>query len=336
MLDIKNQTPFPSALIPTQDKTGLDAAIVVVKGTFRIGAGEPTLAEDQRPVARVDSYFGEPGASSVRYEADTAPTKSGTDVVVIGHAYAPNRANTVDVELRAGPLRKLIRVSGDRHFGRATGGWFISEAVAFERIPLVYERAFGGEDKTALDSAHHEWEQHNPVGMGFVAKHTQKDLEGSSLPNLESPGAMMRAPTDRPAVVGVGFVARHWQPRRSYGGTMDDNWQNERAPLLPADFDERFHQGAPADQVTPKPMRGGERIAISSVLPGGGTLETTVPSHQLGVSCKLKGQALDCPPVLDTVVIDADERLMFVVWRAVIPCGRDLLYVDDIRIKDHA
>lgn len=336
MLDIKNETPFTIALVPVQDKNGLDAAIVVVKGTFRIGGSEATLADDQRPVARVDSYFGEPGASSVRYEADTAPVKSGTDVVVIGHAHAPGRANTVDVELRAGALRKVVRVSGERHFGRATGGWYISEAAAFDRIPLVYERSFGGEDKTALDAANHDWEQHNPIGTGFVAKNTQKDLEGMRLPNLESPGAMMRAPGDRPPVAGLGFVARHWLPRRNYGGTMDERWQNERAPLLPADFDERFHQGAPADQVTQQPMRGGERISISSVMPGGGALETTLPSRRVDVSCKLKNQALDCPPVLDTVVVDADERLLFLVWRAVIRCGRDLLYVDDIRIKDYA
>ena len=42
-----------------------------------------------------------------------------------------------------------------------------------------------------------------------------------------------------------GPVGRHWEPRVRYAGTYDDRWTEDRMPLLPKDFDDRFHNAAP-------------------------------------------------------------------------------------------
>jgi hypothetical protein len=339
MLRIKNRTPFAATIIPFQDKLGVDAAAVVVKGTFAIrsSGGGPAIADEQLPIARSDTYYGEPGRSSVRSEADTCPRKPGTDVVLLGHAYGGvSSAESVDVELRAGPIRKLVRVFGNRLYYSSGTGFRISDAAPVERIPLVYERAFGGEDTSNPDPAHHDWEPYNPVGVGLCAAQSQKDLDGQRLPNLESPAALIRGPRDRPTPAGFGFIARSWLPRRLYAGTYDDRWKLERCPLLPEDFDDRFHHGAPPDQVTPQPLSGGERIWASGVLPGGGALDVTLPSRRIGVTASIKGRSVDCPPSLDTIVLEPDERRVVLSWRAVIPCGRNLLYIESVEITDSA
>ncbi|MCC6526499.1 MAG: DUF2169 domain-containing protein, partial [Polyangiaceae bacterium] len=277
MLELKNRTPFRAAIVPFRDQHGVDAAAVVVKGTFAWNRGargargetELAIADEQLPIARADSFHGEPGLSSVRQEADTCPGKAGTDVVLVGHAYGGRGVTEVEVELAVGSIRKSVRVTGERVYYRAGGALRISDPTAFEKLPLVFERAYGGEDRSSPDSAHHEWEQRNPVGVGFVARQSKKDLEGERLPNLEYPGLFIRGPEDRPPPAGFGFVARHWLPRRQYAGTYDERWERERRPALPEDFDPRFFHGAPVDQTTPRPLRGGERLHATGVRPGG-------------------------------------------------------------------
>ena len=43
------------------------------------------------------------------------------------------------------------------------------QLVPFDRLPLRYERAFGGEDKSASEPTDWEGEPRNPIGRGFRA-----------------------------------------------------------------------------------------------------------------------------------------------------------------------
>ena len=78
MLEIKNRTPFAAAIVPGLDKEGRDTVTVVVKGTFDLG-GRTSLAvsEKQVPIVHAETFHGEPGVSSIRYEADACPAKKG-------------------------------------------------------------------------------------------------------------------------------------------------------------------------------------------------------------------------------------------------------------------
>src|SRR5689334_9141909 len=116
MLELQNQTPFRAAIVPGLDKEGADHLTVIVKATFALPKkGAPlVLAEQQADLVHADVFSGEPGASSVRYEADACPEKRGTDVLLNGHAYSPRPTASIDVSLAAGPLRKIVRVFGDR------------------------------------------------------------------------------------------------------------------------------------------------------------------------------------------------------------------------------
>src|SRR5262245_21222552 len=90
-----------------------------------------------------------------------------------------------------------------------------------------------------------------------------------ALPILEDPRALIKTPRDTPAPTGFGFLGRAWQPRLAFAGTWDERWRQDRCPLLPLDFDERYHNGAPADQIATPHLAGGEPVAVTGASPRG-------------------------------------------------------------------
>lgn len=108
MLELINRTPFEAMIVPWLDQDGREFVLLLIKGTFKLGKSGAALAlhDEQVPITCADQYYGEQGSSSIRYASDAFPLKKGTDVVLIGHAYAQSlRAPYTDVELRAGSLR---------------------------------------------------------------------------------------------------------------------------------------------------------------------------------------------------------------------------------------
>lgn len=338
MLAIRNRTPFVAAIVPGLDKDGFDTATVVVKGTFALGTGARKIpvADEQAPIAYGDDHFGDPGSSSVEREADTCPAKRGADVLLTGHAYAPRRrAESVDVSLAVGPVRKVVRVFGDRRWFRAVGAYGISPPLAFDRMPLVYERAFGGADTSDTDPAHHALERRNPVGTGISTGRSAKQIDGLVLPNLEDPDHLIRSPEDKPPPTGFGCIGRGWLPRASFAGTYDDRWKAERFPFLPADFDERYFQAAHPDLICQAPLAGGEQAFVQNASDLG-DLRFSVPVSTLVATVTIKGAKADHSPRLDTLHIEPDRRRVVLTWRATFRCPRTFLYIDDVLIRGDA
>lgn len=330
MLEIRNKTAFQTAVIPYMDKEGYDFAAIVIKGSFDIGKNTLAVSDLQSPLIWGDEFYGEPGASSVKHESDTSPVKKGTDVVLHGYAHAPGgKATSVDVRLEVGGFSKGVRAQGDRKWDTLLGAWRWTDPTPFDQIPLVYERAFGGEDLS--DPAKPEYEQRNPVGTGFSV--SKKNLEGRPLPNFEDPKAPIRSWTDKPAPAGFGFIGRSWAPRVKYAGVYDEKWQKERFPMLPSDFDERFFNGASSDLVVQPYLKGGESVRVVHASPEG-EFKFTLPKRHFDISVRIKGKEKAVLPVLDTVVIEAEEKQALLTWRAAVPCFRQFLYIDCVRIKE--
>lgn len=240
-----NFTPFSVAEYVGLDGEGTEFYVAVVKATFGWEPdGSTQLLEASQPVAEEDVYAGEKGASSVVLEMDLVPHKPRVDVVLLGELELPTAVDAVDVTLQVGKrVQKTLRVVGERVW--AGGGMVapvLSKPVRFTRMPIAWERSFGG---TAPDKPEHV-ELRNPSGTGLVD--SARAAEGLRAPNFEDPRNPIRSPKDRPAPVGFGPVGRHWQPRLSRAGTYDARWEEERAPLLPEDFDPRFYNCAPEDQ----------------------------------------------------------------------------------------
>lgn len=317
-----NLTPFAAEQLLLQDERGADVLTLVVKASFRIRErGGLERLEPQSPLNLAPVFHGEPGASSLKYETEAVFTKTTTDVVLLGHAHAPNdRTTQLEVSLRVGSLHKRVLVVGERVWSRFLGTSTISPPLRFERMPLVYERAFGGWDRSVPEQ--HEVDLRNPVGTGFIAHPSRHAYEGLRLPNLEEPSQPIRRPTDRPPPVGFGFIAPNWQPRLRHAGTYDRAWLEQHLPLVPQDFDRRHFNAAPVDQQAPTFFKGGEPVELLNASTRG-HLRFNLPTHRFeGVVMMRPGRRDSFHMPLDTVLIDTDEHLLMMVWRGSFPIHR--------------
>ena len=334
MLEIKNRTPFAAAIVPGLDREGRDTVTVIVKGTFDLG-GRTALVPSalQVPIAHAETFHGEPGLSSIKYEADACPAKRGTDVVLVGHAVSIRPVPSLDVSLSVGPVRKTVRITGDRVWFRSLGGVAVSDPIAFTRMPLVYERAFGGGDRAVLAEAARPRDPRNPLGVGFTSAAEPERIEGVRLPNLEDPESPIKTPADRPTIAGFGFIGRDWLPRRTFAGTYDDAWQAERFPFLPDDFDDRFFNGAHPALVSARPFKGGEAVHVTNVTESG-EIGFRIPTSSPRVALSIRRTVTDHVPALDTVLIEPDLRRVVLTWRVTVPCPRLFLYIDQVQISE--
>jgi hypothetical protein len=328
-MELINHTLFTAGIVVDTDREGADTLVLMVKATFDIGLdGSLQRSEQQRDIEWGDVYAGKPGTSSVLYESDATWGRQGTDVALIGYAH-PKRLGDrqVDVALRVGSLAKSARVFGDRRWETVMGGARISVADPFEKVPLVWERSFGGVDSTPADPNHHSLEARNPVGRGFRAKNSQAPVEGSRLPNIEDPRNLISAPADRPAPVGFGFVAKSWMPRVGFAGTYDEQWQKARAPLLPDDYDQHFTVAASEGLWAANGLQGGEIVDLEQLTPNG-RLRFSIPKVDILGSYLALVPPTDLNMRLVVVFIDAVRMNLVMLWQGSHPIHR---LVDDMR-----
>jgi len=338
MLDLVNKTPFAVAMLPSLDKDGAEYLVVVAKATFAVRRdGATRVADEQVPVALADVPYGDPITSSLRYASDGALRKPGVDVVLAGSAFGPTSGvSQLDVELRVGPARKTVRVFGPRVWSRAADRSFRpSRAGRILGAALRWENALGGADTSDADPARHAFAETNPVGRGFVAAGSTLDLEGQLVPELEDPSAPIRTAGEGVAPAGFGFVAPSWAPRRFWAGTYDDAWREERAPLLPLDFDDR-HFAAASAGLTLAGLSGGEPISASHVRPGGGSFESSVPRRAMEVVVTAGAASTTTRARLDTLVIETELDRLVLTFRATVPLRRKLLDIDRVKVREVA
>jgi hypothetical protein len=314
-MEIKNKTPLVAGMSVQLDKQAAEQLVVAVRGTWSISdRGRLELMKEPPPLRPADVHWGEPATSSVRYEADLGLMKPATDVALVGSAVAPNgRAKRMTVTFRAGSLKRAAVVRGERRwlFG-LLGWWFHSPAKPFARVPLQWELAAGGSDTTPKSEQHHSLDLLNPVGRGFRARGSKLRRAGSLLPQIETPGGAKRFGKRPPG--GFGFVGGHWLPRRKYAGTYDKAWMEDRCPLLPLDFDERFHNNAAPGLTAKGYFEGGESVEVTGSTRAG-KLGFRLPTESPQVTATLDGGPEPIVMRLNTVTVDTDEMRLHMLWR---------------------
>src|SRR5688500_18117567 len=170
-MELLNATKMAAAYTMGMKPDGRELLVVVVKGTFIIpGPNEVAqLAPLQAPLIMADEFTGEPGFSAPRYESDFPPIKPRCDVVLNGSAYAPGGrpARRVEVGLRVSSMIKSFAVVGNRRWEKGFFGVTATRAEPFVKMPISYDVAFGGVDKSEANEKKHKAFLPNPVGRGF-------------------------------------------------------------------------------------------------------------------------------------------------------------------------
>jgi hypothetical protein len=321
-------------LAPYFEASGAPVVIVMIKELFIVDVRQRVERAGDAEVRLVDEPWepDKPESSSTRLPSDLCLRKPSTDVLVVGAAVPPSGARTrsLDVYVRVGPLEKALRVHGTRVWYQGARGLALSKPEPFESVPLRWELAFGGADLS--DPKQPLEEPRNPVGRGIARQ--IRDLIDQPGPQIEDP----RQPIEdirRPVPVGTAPLGRHWEPRRQYAGTYDDRWMRSRMPLPPLDFDDRFNQVAPADLITPAPLRGGELVQLHN-LSAAGSLQFDLPRLQFFVGARIDEAFSEHRPVLDTVVLLPNERKVELTWRATVPLPKRRSRVRFIQVHEKA
>lgn len=313
---VDNKTPYAFEALHLVDEEFSPLFVPLVKATFDIARdGQCAPAEAQIPANLAGTFWGEDAeTSSYKYEPEVAFMKPATDVVVVGHAWAPKKDTTeMRVGVRVGALTKEALVSGDRVWFRTAGATSATRPLPFEKMPLTYERAYGGWDRTHPDERKHTCEPRNPVGTGYRGTFE----EGIRLPNVEDPRTPVKSLGDHPVPTGFGFISPHWKPRAALAGTFDDAWTKQRAPLLPRDFDRRHLNSASPGLVARGYLRGDEPVVTLGMRPEGALSFTLpgVPTPQVRVELANGGPARDITLNLDTIILEPDDRRVILMWR---------------------
>jgi hypothetical protein len=334
-------------VLPGQAPDGRYILAVLVKRSYTILPGQRCQrASKDRKLVAGDTHFGDPMNTSVKYESDFVPLKLATDVVLNGHAYAPEGKPTFELSatLAVGDVARSVLVIGDRiaHYRDGLAPIF-SDPVPFTQMPIRYELAFGGVDVRSdpkLAAAYGR----NHLGRGFAVRNAPEVIEGLELPNIEHPTD--RLTPDRlccghfvhmeelPAPQGFGWYMKGWRPRLLLAGVMPadaalahtlrqayrqvvpphQRAMYDQTELPPMDF--RFFNGASSGLVLPY-LRGDEAIRTRHLSPDG-ELQFRLPGEQPRISIDI-GSGAETPITrLHTVMIRLDEREIDLVWRAAI------------------
>ncbi|MDC0744595.1 DUF2169 family type VI secretion system accessory protein [Polyangium mundeleinium] len=256
---------------------GVLHATVITKATFAFAPDAPMPRVPPQPLLRDEVHHGENPARSVRFTSDLVPYLARADVLFTGHGHA----TAARLQVHAGE-----RVLLDKTL-------LLKDSRGVQRIPIVYERAYGGSDVSD-----------NPLGTGA------RFDEGE--PTILTPGDPRR-----PA--GFGPIARAWPARKRLLGATPRSALEGRIAEIPPGFDGAYFQAAPLDQQI-ELLRGDEHIVLEGLHPTLPRLVTRLPGlrglarlHGLAAFGIPDGQPMDL--CLDTLRIDGDEQQCTVVCR---------------------
>lgn len=285
---------------------GVLRVTIVVKATFGLVPDATARLIAPAKLVTRDRYCDGNPAGSLAAASEVAPYLPSVGVLVVGHAYGPGGSTVPAVTARLALLRarvlldKTVHVFGDRSAEKP------GSPRPFQRMPLRYERAFGG---PGVDR--------NPIGTGAAS--------GSAPPNLVSP-------TDPRSPAGFGPIPVSWPAR---GGLLDPAARalvTEKIPNLATGFPFGYFQPAPPDQRL-EGLEGDEWIHLEGLHPLLPRVRSRLPSAR-GVARAVRGTGPLQPIELsaDLLVIDTDQQVCSVVWRGQLVASEGEAALDGLRV----
>lgn len=327
---------WSSRLVPGTAPDGAPILSVLAKTTYQYTdeGFVPHCESEQIPFYEHDEYYGKmnPALDAVKHESDLVAFKPMTDFVVHGEACAPSgkRAKFFDMGVSVAGLVHRIRVIGNRVLDCSSGKIRFSDPESFERMPLHFGLAYGGQDVFTNPDQPYAYPR-NPVGKGFLVNPDPVSVHGLELPNLEDPARLLEPGNlfiqkwdrwvDAPVPRALGYTSKHSYPRyMMMGQTPDQALETNMALQLgmdgeaPTILNHQFFNGAPAGLRFPY-LWGGESIQMAFVDPENPQWSFRLPKHRPLVYLDLGRGTQGAQTVLHTVEIFPKEKKLTMVWR---------------------
>jgi len=286
--------PFTLGVVPWKEE-GVLRVTVIVKATFSAATSPMTPGAAPEPYRVADAHHRNQPMAHVVAAADRAPYKPRVDVTVLGHAQPAGgkpaheaRARIMLLQGGVARIDKSVRVIGAR---RSAG----AEPLPFVRMPLVYERAFGG-----LGTPE------NPIGCG------EDEEEDDDLPNILDPEGAMRP-------IGFGPLSAAWPIRKRKLGATPARDVESPLMTLPSGFDASYFQSAPVDQQLDE-LAPDATLVLEGFDPARPRVEIMLPgARALGAVYGLDADKPDAPTPIelraDTLHLDADRWIATISFR---------------------
>lgn len=254
-------------------------ATVILKATFRLVHEGAAALEGPQAIVYAERRRG--GVGSVEAASEAAPLLPNAGVLLSGHARAPGAKPVTAASVRLGVAAERPVIDKTLH---VFGG-----SAPFAEMPLIYERAFGGDGI-----------EENPFGTGA--------RPGSTPPNIIDPRDPQR-PT------GFGPVASTAPGRRRLLGALPPPSLDRPFPEVPPSLDARYFQAAPVDQQIER-ISGREWIVLDGMHASLARIQTYLPGPVARADWHVgSGPARPVDLRADMLVIDADRLLCSVIWR---------------------
>jgi uncharacterized protein YjbI with pentapeptide repeats len=290
------------------------AGTLIVKGTYDLELGRAASPAPVQLELAGDEFIDDDPNRALWYSSDFAEFKPRTDLLLVGHYYAPPRTQVThaDVVFRVGDFSKRLAVTGSR-FWRAR---FLSASMSLPepltKLAVSYENSFGGPGYAK-----------NPLGKGFDEVVLPNGSSIRPLPHLEEPAHLIASRRSRPDPAGFGPIPLTWPQRLSKAGTYDKAWLKQRWPWFPKDFDASFFNAAPQDQQLQAFLRGDEKISFENLHQVHQVFNATLPgirvrcfyAEVIGAPVRFE----EVPMHLDTLWVNPDTDKLVLVWRGVVP-----------------
>ncbi len=259
---------------------------VIVKATFAFVPDGVMRCISPLPIFQAEVHQDDDPARSVRLTTDLTPELARVDVVFTGHAHAPSAAPVKTLPVRLGLGDAAGRLLLDKPLE-------VRSEAGFTRMPMVYEKAFGGEGS-----------QENPVGVG--------ERRGTGEPAVCYPGIPGRA-------AGYAPLGSDWPARRKLLGSVPVAALEASVLELPESFDWTYFQAAPVDQRVAA-LQGDEWVLLSGLTAGKPMMRARLPGaravarlHGLSRVGMAEGHVL--PLRADTLRLDGDRLEASITWR---------------------
>jgi hypothetical protein len=263
------------------------------------------------------------------------PFKYQTDVVVRGAAHAPGGkpVTNMQVSVTVGKATKRIQVWGQRRITWAGRGKPVfGEPERFDRMPIIYENAYGGcdgrvpvsqspltvADIERLQSDHPGMYPRNPFGKGYIV--LPDPVPGLQLPNLEDPDDLLTPERfvvgdparwhRQPLPMGFGYTNPLMFPRFVYLGLDawftppdDSSLAEVRQGWIPANY--RQICGTKVDPTRSPPAPYYQEASLGLVFP---PLASETPMVVRGMNPEQPELAFALPPTPRMAIEIEDQR----------------------------
>lgn len=335
-MELLNATRLAAAYTQGLAPDGRESLVVIAKGCFDLplDGREARLLEVQQALLMADTFLGEPGLSAPLREMDFAPVKPFCDVLVLGKAHAPGGrpASQITAGIRVGRVAKAFSVLGPRHWQPGLLGVAPGLPQAFIEQDISYAQAFGGSHPVKGNPQQQHCYLDNPAGCGWYPRNMDSaDMLGMPMPSTEVLGKPVDSPHGDFRPMALGPIGRHWPERAAFAGTYDEAWLADCFPFLPADFDNRYFQAAPADQQT-EYLKGGEEVVLLNLTPQE-RAGFRIPTLEVPVTFFLnKGGHETVHAVIDTLLIDTDANQVQLTWRTNRPLRRNMFEISQVLV----